>query len=277
MLTTLAICLIIFVVLVTVSVRLMENSFIYFPSKYPTGRWDAGFYGLHVEDVYLSTSDGVRIHGWFVPTKGATHTVLLFHGNGGNLTDRIEKLALLRSLKLNVFAIDYRGYGRSEGRPGEAGLYADADVAYDYLRRELGIEPESIVLYGESLGGAVAVDLASREPVGAVILESTFTTAKDMARKALPFLPPELFLRSKLDSAGKIAVIDAPLLIIHGARDTTVPIEHARRLYETAVQPKALVEIPGAAHNDMLFVAQKLCMRSLKEFLEQLATRAAGE
>jgi fermentation-respiration switch protein FrsA (DUF1100 family) len=194
----------------------------------------------------------------------------LFHGNAGNLTDRIERLTFLHSLNVSVLAIDYRGYGRSEGRPGESGLYADADAAYDYLCHELGVEPESIVLYGVSLGGAVAVDLASRKPVGGVVLESSFTSAKDMARKALPFLPPGLYLRSKLDSLGKIEEINAPLLVMHGTRDSTVPIEHARRLYEKASQPKTLVEIPRAAHNDMFVVAQELCARSLKEFLGQL-------
>ncbi len=277
MLTTVAICLIVFVVVVAVSVRLMENSLIYFPSKYPTGRWDAGFYGLHVEDVYLSTGDGVRIHGWFVPMEGATHTILLFHGNGGNLTDRLEKLALLRSLGANVFIIDYRGYGRSEGRPHEAGLYADADAAYAWLRDEKGVAPESIVVLGESLGGAVAVDLASRERVGGAILESTFTSAKDMARKALPFIPPVLYLKSRLDSLGKIASVDAPLLIIHGTRDTTVPLEHAHRLYEKAAQPKALVEMPGAGHNDIFVVAEELYRSSLKDFLSQLKEPAKGE
>ncbi len=269
------------IVLITLAVlillvHLFEGSFIYFPTKYPTGRWDASFYGLDVQDVYLSTRDGVRIHGWFIPAEGAAHTMLLFHGNGGNLTDRIEKLALLHSLNVNVLAIDYRGYGRSKGRPGEAGLYADADAAYDYLCSERGVEPESIVLYGESLGGAVAVDLASRKPVGAVVLESAFTSAKDMARRSMPFLPPELYLRTKLNSMGKIEGINAPLLIIHGTRDTTVPIEHARRLYKAAVQPKALVEIPGAGHNDMFVVAEQLYMHSLKEFLRQLR-EPAGE
>jgi fermentation-respiration switch protein FrsA (DUF1100 family) len=270
MLVHLIVIILVTLAVVILLVRLFEGSFIYFPTKYPTGRWDAGSCGLDAEDVYLTTGDNVRIHGWFVPAEGATHTVVLFHGNAGNLTDRIEKLALLHSLNVSVCAIDYRGYGRSEGRPGEAGLYADADAAYDYLCHELGVEPESIVLYGVSLGGAVAVDLACRKPVGAVILESTFTSAKDMARKALPFLPPELYLRTKLDSAGKIEGINAPLLLMHGTRDSTVPIEHARRLYEEASQPKTLVEIPGAAHNDMFVVAEQVYTRSLKEFLGQL-------
>lgn len=277
MLVHLTVIILVTLAVLILLVRLFEGNFIYFPTKYPTGRWDAGSCGLEAEDVYLSTGDGVRIHGWFVPAEGAAHTVLLFHGNGGNLTDRIEKLALLHSLNVSVLAIDYRGYGRSEGRPGERGLYADADAAYGYLCREQGVEPESIVLYGESLGGAVAVDLASRKPVGAVILESTFTSAKDMARKAMPFLPPELYLRSKLDSAGKIAGIGAPLLIMHGARDTTVPIEHARRLFEKASQPKTLVEIPGVGHNDMFVVAEERYIRSLSEFLGKLSEPQESE
>ena len=267
MLTHFLVVVLLTLIVLVLIVRFFEGSFIYFPTKYPTGRWDTSLYGLDAEDVYLTTGDNVRIHGWYISTEGAQHTVLLFHGNGGNLTDRIEKFALLRSLTLNVFAIDYRGYGRSEGRPGETGLYADANAAYDYLRNERKLEPGSIVLYGESLGGAVAVDLASRKTAGAVILESTFTSARDMALRSLPFLPPALYLRSRLDSLGKIADIDAPLLIMHGTRDTTVPLEHARRLHKAAAKPKTLEEIPGAGHNDIFVVGKDEYIRAIAQFL----------
>src|SRR4030042_5461623 len=136
----------------------------YFPTKFTAGRWETALRGFNPENVHLTTEDGTRIHGWFIPGENASLTLLYFHGNGGNITDRIEKLELLHSTDVSIFIIDYRGYGRSEGRPSEAGLYSDADAAYSYLCQEKGVPPHDIVLYGASLGGAVAVDLAPRRP-----------------------------------------------------------------------------------------------------------------
>ncbi len=266
MLTTL-ICLALFAAVLAVSVRLMENSLIYFPSKHPAGRWNAQGYGLAAEDVWLATSDGVRIHGWYVTASVApggagglaagdsgVPVILFFHGNGGNLTDRIEKLQLLTSLSADVFIIDYRGYGRSEGKPNEPGIYMDGDAAYKHLTAGRGVAAERVIVFGESLGGAVACEIAARYPTGGVILESTFTSASEMARKVLPLLSPRLYLKTRFDNLGKISRITTPVLLIHGTQDTTVPPEHSQRLYDAASEPKALALIPGAGHNDVFVV-----------------------
>jgi len=256
-----------------VAARLFESSLIYFPTKYPTGRWDAKASGLSPEDVWLATSDGVKIHGWFLASDGADITLLYFHGNGGNITDRIEKLAMLRSLGVDVFILDYRGYGRSEGSPNEKGLYRDADAAYEYLTATRSVRASSIVVYGASLGGVVAVDIASRKSVGGVILESTFTSARAMALKTLPLIPPSLYLRTHFDSIGKISRVNAPLLMLHGTADTTVPVSLGRQLFAAASEPKRFVEIPGAHHNDMFLIGGEQYLGPIRTFLAELADR----
>lgn len=277
---TSAICVVIFIAVVALSARLMENSLIYFPSRHPAGRWNPEDTGLRVEDVWLATEDGVRIHGWYAKAQEAESKadatapgILFFHGNGGNLTDRIEKLRLLTGLSADVFILDYRGYGKSEGRPDEAGIYRDGEAAYDHLTDERSVVPERIILYGESLGGAVACELASRHAVGGVILESTFTRASDLARKVLPLLPPQLYLKTRFDNLRKIARITAPVLILHGAQDTTVPPEHSQRLYAAANEPKKLVLIPGAGHNDICVLAEEEYTKAIARFLAECAKR----
>ncbi|OPX23173.1 MAG: hypothetical protein B1H03_02480 [Planctomycetales bacterium 4484_113] len=257
-----------------VAARLFEGSFIYFPTRHPSGRWDTSAFGIEPQDVWLTTSDGVRIHGWFLGGEDEPITLLYFHGNGGNITDRIEKLTLLRNLRASVFIIDYRGYGRSEGRPNEKGLYRDADAAYEYLTKERGTNAGSIVVYGASLGGAVAVDIASRKPVGGVILESTFTSARAMALKVLPVIPPALYLRTGFDSLEKIRKVRTPLLMIHGSDDTTVPTAMGRELFAAANEPKRFVEIAHAQHNDVFWVAREEYLRVIGIFLAELEGNA---
>ena len=205
-------------------------------------------------DVWLTTSDGLKLHGWFFATKKApaVATIIFFHGNGGNISNVGWVGQLLSSRGFNVLLIDYRGYGRSAGDvAGEQGLYADADAGYLYVTQTRGVAPESVVLYGQSLGTAVAADLATRRQCAALILESGFSSASDLAADVLPLLPRRLhFLtRNRFESAGKLAAVNCPVLITHGDPDDTIPTEHGRRLFAAANEPKKLLIFPGAGHN----------------------------
>jgi fermentation-respiration switch protein FrsA (DUF1100 family) len=177
-------------------------------------------FGLACEDVWLTTADCVRVHGWFLPHGNKTAcTCLLLHGNAGNLTARLDKLQILRDAGLSVLIIDYRGYGRSEGHVSEVGTYRDADAAYAWLAKEKGIEPRRIILYGESLGCGPAVDLAARKKVGGVILEAGFTSVPDKAAEIYPFLPVRWLLKTKYDNLSKIRRVTAPVLLFHSRED----------------------------------------------------------
>jgi fermentation-respiration switch protein FrsA (DUF1100 family) len=244
--------------------RLREPKMIYYPSheieQTPAQR------GWKFDDVWLTTSDGVRINAWFLPSvHDGRLTVLLFHGNAGNISHRLEKLAILRELGANVFIIDYRGYGRSEGIPHEQGTYLDAQAAYEYLTKERKIDPRAIVAYGESLGSAVAVDLASKVPVGGVIVEEAFTSIGDVGQKMFPFLPVRWLVRNKYDTAGKIGRINAPLLILHSRDDEYFSLRHAERLLTAAAEPKQLVVLHGG-HNDAFLVSEQIYREALKQF-----------
>lgn len=223
-------------------------------------------------DVWLTAADGVRLHGWFLPAPAAAGaapaTILFFHGNAGNISHRFDKLAILRELGVNVLIIDYRGYGRSDGRPGETGTYLDAQAAYDHLRTARNCDPRRILLYGESLGAAIAVDLATRVPVGGVILEEPFTSIADVGQGLFPFLPVRWLVRHKYDSLAKISRLNAPLLLFHSRQDEFFSIRHAERLLAAAPDPKQLIELQGG-HNDAFLVSRDVYEEGLREFLSR--------
>jgi len=222
--------------------------------------------GLAYEDLELQTADGQRIHAWFLPAGSpARLTVLFLHGNAGNISHRFDKLALLREIGADVLIVDYRGYGRSTGRPDEAGTYRDADAAYSYLIEVRKLEARRIVLYGESLGTAVAVDLAARKPVGGLILESVFSSGVDVGQEMLPFLPMRWLVRNRYDSVNKIGRVQAPVLILHSRDDEFFRWHHPQRLYDAARDPKRLVELRGG-HNDAFLVSSAAYMQALREF-----------
>ena len=228
---------------------LFENQLIFFPSKFPAGLWHP--VGLGQEDVSLQSADGTRLHGWYVPHDKPAAFVLFCHGNAGNLTHRDDILRSLRDVVgVSVLIFDYRGYGRSEGRPSEAGILADARGARRWLAQRAGIAENQLVLMGESLGGAVAVDLAADGGARGLILESTFSSLPDVAAYHYPWLPLRWLLRTKLDSAAKIKAYRGPLLQTHGDSDRIVPDRFGRRLFEAANQPKEFHVIPGGDHND---------------------------
>jgi fermentation-respiration switch protein FrsA (DUF1100 family) len=216
---------------------------------------DPGQAGLAYEDVYFQ-SDGNKLHGWYVPGSSG-HTILWLHGNAGNVADRVHVMAAMSGeLGAAHFLFDYRGYGRSEGRPTEKGIYRDAAAAWRYLVEEQGADPSTIILYGHSLGSAVATELAldSGRDAGAVVLESPFTSAAQMARLIYHGLPIHILLSIKLDNINRVAGLEQPLLVIHGDQDTVIPFEMGRQVFEAATEPKRFLPVAGADHSDCYIV-----------------------
>jgi fermentation-respiration switch protein FrsA (DUF1100 family) len=239
---------IIFYLLAIVLLMIFEESFVFLPSPYPEGDWQAE--GLPVEDAWFESPDGLRLHGWYLPRPDGRAAALFCHGNAGNVTDRIETMQRLHDrVRVSVLVFDYRGYGRSEGKPSEAGVVADARAARAWLARREGIGERDIVMMGESLGGAVAVDLAAADGARALVLESTFSSLPDVAAHHYPFFPVRLLMRMRLDSLSKIGRYHGPLLQVHGDADTIVPYPFGRRLFEAANEPKQLITVPGGEHN----------------------------
>ncbi len=242
----------------------LENSLIFFPLRYPEGDWRPTDFPF--EDARFQAADGVKLHGWYVPHDRPRAAVLYCHGNGGNITHRAPMLLALREeVGASVLIFGYRGYGKSEGQPDEAGVLADARAARAWLARREGIAESDVVLFGESLGGAVAVDLAASDGARALILEATFSSIGDVAAHHYPFLPVRLLMRTRLDSAAKIGRYRGPLLMIHGDADTIVPYRYGRRLFEAANEPKQMLTLPGHDHNDPL---DRAVFAAMREFLD---------
>ncbi|MFQ5350437.1 MAG: alpha/beta hydrolase, partial [Thermoanaerobaculia bacterium] len=193
---------------------------------------------------------GVELHGWWIPHRRALGTVLYCHGSSGSIGHRVEVLAALQQLRTNLFAFDYRGYGRSTGQPSEAGLFQDARAAWDHLVEQLEVAPEEIILFGHSLGGAVAIDCALDRAAAGLVVESSFTQVRDMARASYPG-PVHLVARNQFRSIHKVGRLNLPKLFIHGGSDERVPPALGRHLYEAAAEPKELYLVPGAGHNDV--------------------------
>ncbi|MBU0634341.1 MAG: alpha/beta hydrolase [Candidatus Omnitrophica bacterium] len=240
---------------------------------YPTRVLEAtpGDIGLEYEDIFFSTEDNVKLHGWFIPKNGAKTTLVFAHGNGGNISHRLEKILFFNKLGLNIFIFDYRGYGKSRGCPSEAGLYRDGRAALSYLKSAPARDDkgkQAIIVYGESLGGAVAIDLAAKEKIDGLILEGTFTNVRDMARIIYPVLPAFL-IKSKFDSLAKIREVEKPKLCLHSRDDDIVPFLLGRKLFDAASQPKEFLELSGG-HNDAFFVSQTKIAAALKVFMQKI-------
>lgn len=242
---------------------LAANRAVYYPMRYPNGWWQAQAQ-VGAADVWLRASDGVRLHAWWIEPPGARIATLFLHGNAGNITHRVTHIQEITAAGSSVLMLDYRGYGKSEGRPTERGLYADAEAGYEYLR-SLG---KPIVAHGESLGTAVAVDLAAKRPCAGVVLEAPFPSARAVAASVLPVLGPLLIF--SYNSASKIQRVHAPLLFIHGDRDSIVPLELGRALFRAAREPKAFWTVPGADHNDLVEAAGPRYRERLREFYAAL-------
>lgn len=244
----------------------MESRLLYFPVR----ALDAtpSDFGMPSEELHLTASDGVRLHGWWIKSSGKL-VLLLFHGNAGNIAHRLERARLFsQRLGVDMFLVDYRGYGRSEGKPSEAGVYRDGLAIFD-AARERGFSPDRIVLHGESLGCAVAVEVALARACAGVVLETPFLSVPALARKHYPFVPAFL-IRSRFDAGSKIGRVTVPKLFLVAERDDIAPAAQGRRLFELASPPKELYVIPGAGHNDTYAVGGEPYFAAWRRFLDAI-------
>lgn len=260
-------------VIALIAVRLFEPQLIFFPN-YP-GRLEGDWHprNLPVEDVWLAAADGTKLHAWWIPSpdKDAKFTFLAFHGNASNIANRAGVYEFLRSTPANVLALEYRGYGHSEGKPSESGMYRDADAAYQYLVDDRKIDPKTIISFGQSLGTAVASNLASRRPVGAVVLEAPFPSAPVLARKMFWFLPGiHFFVLGQLDTAARLQEARTPLLVVHCTQDRVIPFELGQTVYNGAPEPKRFLRIENICHEESSIVAPQHYREALDAFLATL-------
>lgn len=268
-----ALCGVAALVLLWPALRWFERVNLYFPDR--AVKTDPGSLRLKFEEFLVRAKDGPTIHGWFAPGEPAGPVLLVSHGNGGNISHRLDKLLLFRQAGASVLMYDYRGYGKSTGRPDEAGTYEDAEAAYAWLVGEKRVPPERIVFYGESLGGAVAAEMALRRPCAGLILDSAFTSVVDMGARVFPFLPVRWIVRNRYDSLSKIGRVRCPVLVMHSAQDDIVPYEMGRRLFAAAPEPKTFFEMQGS-HNDGFLETGLPYGDAIGKFLRSLPLAAPG-
>jgi fermentation-respiration switch protein FrsA (DUF1100 family) len=247
-------------------VFLLQKKMVYHPFKgMRSTPWDIG---LPYREVSIETSDGLRLCGWLVGEDKNRDVILHFHGNAGNISHRLDSFFIFDRLGLNTFIFDYRGYGRSQGVPSEKGTYLDAEAAWKYLIKTEQIPSERIILFGRSLGGAVAAWLATKVKARALILESTFTSVPDLGADLYPFLPIRLLARYQYNTRSFLPGVNKPVLIIHSPQDEMIPFSHGKALYEAAREPKQFLKISGS-HNEGFFNSKEIYMDGLKKFLSE--------
>ncbi len=243
---------------------LQQPSMTFFP--YATFEQTPAEWGHEYEDVYLDTEDGSRLHGWYIPRQDAVQTLLFFHGNAGNISHRGDSVEIFHRLGLNVFIIDYRGFGKSTGKPDEQGLYKDARTAWRYLIEDRGVDQQDIILFGRSLGGVVAAELATRVQPGGLIIESTFSSARDVANTLFPILSRLVFLRYDFNTVAHVKQVRSPVLVLHSPDDEIIPFHLGEKIYQAANQPKSFFKMRGG-HNDGFVMSQPDYELALGEFV----------
>ncbi len=245
----------------------MENRIIFQPLVFPEGDWNRAERELQPEDISFSSPDGLRLHGWWLPHPSARATLIWYHGNAGNISTRWQNLKFLKALRVNLFVFDYRGYGKSDGVPDEAGLQEDSLSAYDFLVKEKRISPERLFLLGRSLGGVFAAYTASQRPSAGLIIESSLTSARDMAGVMYPYLPIGWAVNARLDTLSRVARLTLPKLFVHGTVDQVIPFAIGNRLYEAAAPPKIFYPIQGASHFNLIETGGPAYFRILDRFI----------
>jgi uncharacterized protein len=253
---------------------ILQNRLIYYPVRLLPSPDSIGI--RWVKEIFFQTKDGVKLCGWFlVPPEGAP-CLLHFNGNAGNIAGRGHLLEMARSNGWGLLLFDYRGYGKSEGTPRESGLYLDAQSAWDWLNLQKGITSQKLILWGESLGCSMALDLASKQPSAGLVLEAPFTSLMELSKELYPWLPVSLFLRSRFNNQEKIKQVQAPILIIHGRQDEIVPFQHGKILFESAPGPKYFLAL-NSSHNDIFdsggYVYQEEIRKFVKNCLAEVSHR----
>jgi len=223
--------------------------------------------GLDYEDVTISTEDDEQLHAWWIPAADPRGTLIVSHGNAGNISGRIDLARLFHELGLNVLLYDYRGYGQSTGQASEEGLYRDMEAVWQFATQTQGVPDEQIVLFGRSLGGAPSTYLATRENPGALVLDSAFTSVPDVAAHHYPFLPVRQLATLSFDSEARLPEVTAPVLVLHSPDDEVIPFSHGERLYEVANEPKAFLQLEGG-HNEAFFRSEHIYRTELVAFLD---------
>ena len=253
-------------------VFLFQPRLVYFPQVEREHATTPRAAGLDYEDVVLHPADGIKLHGWWVPAKGARGTVLLMHGNAGNISHRLGYLTMFNRLGYSVLLFDYRGYGKSGGNPDEEGTYRDAEAAWQHLTEARGLKARDIVIVGESLGGGVATWLAVKYPPRALVLASTFTSVPDLGAQLYPWLPVRLLARVKYDNLERIGKIAVPVLIAHSRADEVIAFAHGEALFAAAREPKELLVLAGG-HNEGFLYAREDWVAAVGAFLERAAAK----
>jgi uncharacterized protein len=257
--------------LIVLMLRWFEHSQVYHPDRVLTAT--GAKLGRPWEDVFFKSSDGVALNGWFFPASTNSHrrqlAVLVCHGNAGNIGHRLDTCVALLATGVNVFVFDYRGYGRSQGRPGEEGTYRDAQAAYQWLGQK-GIAGTNIIAYGESLGGGVAAELAARETVGGLVLQSTFTSIPDMGAELFPWLPVRWISKIRYDTRSKLPRLHVPVLVMHSPADALIRFHHGKANFAAANEPKLFWDLRGEHNNPLADLQQFIA--GMEKFLGLVET-----
>ncbi|MBN2255888.1 MAG: alpha/beta hydrolase [Deltaproteobacteria bacterium] len=264
--SVLRIALSVYVILIVLAV-LFQSHFIFFPERHIAATPEN--IGLKYEEVAFPTADGKILSGWFIPADKPRGFLLFCHGNAGNISHRLDSLMLFHHLGLSTLIFDYRGYGRSQGRISEEGTYADAEAAWNYLVKVRDVAHCDIIIFGRSLGGAVASMLARHHKPKCLILESTFTSIPDIAARLYPFLPVRILMRFTYPVIDNIRNVKCPVLIVHSRDDDIIPFDHGRRLFDEAHEPKEFLEIRGS-HNEGFLISGRRYLEGLESFISRM-------
>jgi fermentation-respiration switch protein FrsA (DUF1100 family) len=260
------IILVFFYLVILVAVYIKQDSMLYFPEK---EIWQTPKdISLEYEEIFFTTKDEIIISGWYIPAENEKGVLIFCHGNAGNISHRLDSIKNFNKLGLSVLIFDYRGYGKSDGKPSERGTYLDAAAAWEYLINVKHKSPENIILFGRSLGAAIAAETALRNNPAGLIIESAFTSVPDMGKKFYPWLPVKLISKFKYSTVDKINLIKCPKLIIHSSQDEVIPFEHGKLLFESASKPKDFLEIKGD-HNEGFLLSGNIYINGLRKFLDE--------